>query len=901
MKTAARLLLFVAGAALLSGCVQNTVSMRVASYRLPKQYSDDVRRNIANSANEDELFAFLDTYRKDRRKLEAAAFLVANMPHVDAVSLTATELREHVDLAFRVRKEMPWGGQLTDELFLHYVLPHRVSGEPHERWRSEFYRQLSDTVKDCESMSEAALKVNVWCRLNAKYKASSARDQGPLTTIRRGYGRCEEEMILYVCAARSVGLPARQCYTPRWQHSNSNHAWVEVWADGGWHFLGACEPAATLDSAWFDRPSARAAFVVSTVFGEIQNTDEPVYRRGDGYTMINSTGVYTKTGTLEVFVTDKGRPVPDERVILSVFNFGMFSPIASVPVNEEGRGSIELGPSTVFAAAGSGDRFGYKLVSVRSGETSTVEIDISESEMPKGKFLMTFGTGPTATVAGSRKNRVSIDVDRKSLQGVLQARLNGYKRAVEDYLGTDENPDVMETSFAKALLLSVGNVYEILEAHRQIPDKYRPWLEKYVADMEDKQRLECVSGQIVRDVVTACERRERLAKMGFAYSDEVFEKYVLHNYVYGEHYTFYRDMFPVYDDDELQHGVCRTVDASAWANFIESFIEMLDVVDGNIFGNIMTPPAIFRSGTVTDRGDGLEKIIFFVAAMRASGVPARYDRTWDKVEYFDGQDWRLVKQLSSGQEDETGGEKQKVSVSFEYNGERLSEKQCKYFRAFAFSRFHKDGYFSHVLVDAQYDEDSRSFSTMLAPGSYYVTAAKRNALSEPEVNLIPFEVTDKPLTIHVNLDHSLKRPMPIVRNPRSLEATEARTLEGKTVKIGVASKDTRTVYVFFDTLSEPSTAMMPIIAQAASANAEVRFVGICIADSENDVRKFVESNGISFPVVVDDGSITGKYIPDMTLEANIPSVLVLDSNGAIILWVEGHTLSIGELINKAME
>ena len=60
-------------------------------------------------------------------------------------------------------------------------------------------------------------------------------------------GRCGEESTLAVSAMRSVGIPARQCYVPRWAHCDDNHAWVEVWADGDWHYLGACEPEPVLD------------------------------------------------------------------------------------------------------------------------------------------------------------------------------------------------------------------------------------------------------------------------------------------------------------------------------------------------------------------------------------------------------------------------------------------------------------------------------------------------------------------------------------------------------------------------------------------------------------------------------------------------------------------------------
>ena len=65
------------------------------------------------------------------------------------------------------------------------------------------------------------------------------RTAGPMTMYRSGKGRCGEESTFTVTALRSVGLAARQVYTPRWAHCDDNHAWVEVWVNGEWHFLGA--------------------------------------------------------------------------------------------------------------------------------------------------------------------------------------------------------------------------------------------------------------------------------------------------------------------------------------------------------------------------------------------------------------------------------------------------------------------------------------------------------------------------------------------------------------------------------------------------------------------------------------------------------------------------------------
>lgn len=68
----------------------------------------------------------------------------------------------------------------------------------------------------------------------------------------------EEESVFTVTALRSAGIPARQVYSPRWAHCDDNHAWVEVYVNGGWHFLGACEPEEVLDKGWFTNASSRA-------------------------------------------------------------------------------------------------------------------------------------------------------------------------------------------------------------------------------------------------------------------------------------------------------------------------------------------------------------------------------------------------------------------------------------------------------------------------------------------------------------------------------------------------------------------------------------------------------------------------------------------------------------------
>ena len=161
---------------------------------------------------------FVARYPAGSEEREAARFLADNLPPGDAASLDAADLAENLDYAFLARRSLPWGRQVPFDLFLRYVLPHRVTQERLEPWRREYFSTLAPLLAGSADIRSAALAVNRWCFAQAGFATSSRWDQGPQDTRARGLGRCEELAILFVDAARSVGIPARPCWTPAWRH-----------------------------------------------------------------------------------------------------------------------------------------------------------------------------------------------------------------------------------------------------------------------------------------------------------------------------------------------------------------------------------------------------------------------------------------------------------------------------------------------------------------------------------------------------------------------------------------------------------------------------------------------------------------------------------------------------------
>jgi hypothetical protein len=220
----------------------------------------DVDRALANAGgNRAELQTALTAVPADQRP--GMAFLVANMPDADLKSLSAAFLLSNTELAYRARKEVPWGTDVPEAVFLNDVLPYANVDERRDDWRKEFYDLCRPLVTDCKTPSEAAQKLNreLFPRLQLKYSTErKAPNQSPRESIGQGKASCTGLSIVLADACRAVCVPARLVGTPLWTNKRGNHTWVEIW-DKDWHFTGACEAdPAGLDRGWFVADAARA-------------------------------------------------------------------------------------------------------------------------------------------------------------------------------------------------------------------------------------------------------------------------------------------------------------------------------------------------------------------------------------------------------------------------------------------------------------------------------------------------------------------------------------------------------------------------------------------------------------------------------------------------------------------
>lgn len=370
-----KILLVVAAVLMLISCQRDPHFITDKDYRAEVHNDFEVRNSEFRMLN-----LRLDTLCRAER--EAMEFLYAYMPLSDLADYEPSFYLQQVRYAFKAREEMPWGKDIPEDVFRHFVLVYRVNNENLDTARMVFYRELKERVKDM-TMEEAALEVNHWCHEHVAYRASDSRTSAPLATMKTSLGRCGEESTFAVTALRAVGIPARQCYTPRWAHCDDNHAWVEVYVDGEWKFLGACEPDPRLNMGWFSVPSTRCMMVHTKAFGKYKG-DEEVVKRTGLYSELNLLSHYAPTRKVTVTVQDENGFSVKAQVKFKLYNYAEYYTLATVATDVNGNASLTIGFGDLLIWATDGEKYAFEKLDVREDSTLTITFN-SQSERKEQK------------------------------------------------------------------------------------------------------------------------------------------------------------------------------------------------------------------------------------------------------------------------------------------------------------------------------------------------------------------------------------------------------------------------------------------------------------------------------------------------------------------------------------
>lgn len=376
-------------------------------------------------SNRGELESVLFRYERDGFATAALRFQIVNMPLADLGCVTAEQIAENYELAFAVL-ELPYTQHYDLATWAHYVLPMRVSQEPLEDWRRLFHDELRPGVEDVDTLELAYTKIRPVAD-RCGFKQTQRRDQGPFSTLKSGYGRCEELIIVHVDALRAIGVPARLAYCPYWSHTDNNHAWVELMLDDGKWYCDEVVGDPTRKGGWVMAGCRNASVVVSTCYGlpaergeDVLNWKEAV---GARFCTVNSIGNYRETGRIAFDVPEARRPGAYEYfesddpaelgasvqrsiaggaadsigagaewnahvVTVHVFNFGALRQVARIPLDDMGRAEIELGPGAYIISTSAAVDNPEVWAEVAAGDTLQLAWD--DAEPPAAEYMVVY-------------------------------------------------------------------------------------------------------------------------------------------------------------------------------------------------------------------------------------------------------------------------------------------------------------------------------------------------------------------------------------------------------------------------------------------------------------------------------------------------------------------------------
>jgi len=680
----------------LSGCGQHFITDD--EYRSKVEWDFDER--AYNHLLPDELY--VDTLDLERK--EAMKFLYAYMPYSDLADYTPEYFLNEVDYAFKARREMSWGMKVPEEMFRHFVLVTRVNDESLDTARQYFYHQLKPVVSGM-SMKEAVLEINHWCHERVDYRPSDIRTSSPLATLRTGLGRCGEESTFVVAALRSVGIPARQCYSPAWAHCDDRHAWVEAWIDGDWHYIAACEPEAELEMGGnVTIPASRAMLIHAKAFGRYEGNEEIVHST-PLYAELNVLDRYAKTRVVTaVALTPDGKPVEGVHMKFKIYNYASFFTLADVVTDKNGEASFHTGYGDLLAWATDGkNHYGYAKISARNNGKVEVFMNKSTEDSYMDQIILTPPAADSTRIinpseSARQENQARIDKEnetRNAYRATFVTEAN-----LDHWVMTNEN--LTRTQALELMTLAEGNYEEVskfLNAHTTYCEGL--FLYEYMKSYSDKD---------LRDV-SAAMFEHHLTLYDGSMPEDVYKKGIMPARISTEKITEWRDV----------------------GEFVEPAVDDT----GNYYHCPISPKGVERMKVA----DKQSRDIYYVATMRAHGTPAYLDPATEMIYIYVGEAWCCVgpRELAK---------KKRVVID-------THEK--KYFYDYALQKI-VDGDF--VVMDYENDEkmNAKTAVAQLPKGTYCLMSGQRDAFGTVIVNLETFKVENG-----VSLDLATKGKVSILR------------------------------------------------------------------------------------------------------------------------------------------
>ena len=865
MKQTLTVLLF--GMMLLTGCSTHFISD--SSYR--QRVAEDLatRQDIMEAAGID--LGAMDLKTDER---EAMEFLYAYMPLGDMLNMTPEYYLDHYHMTLRALDEMPWGNKVPEREMRHFVFPIRVNNENLDSSRYVFYEELAPRIRHMD-MRDAVLEVNHWCHEKAIYMPSDVRTSSPLATVKTAYGRCGEESTLLVAALRSVGIPARQVYTPRWAHTDSNHAWVEAWVDGQWCFLGACEPEPVLNLAWFNAPGSRGMLMHTNVIGRYDGPEE-IVQQNLNYTEINVIHNYAPESA-KVYVTvvdETGAPVEGANVNFQIYNYSSFTNVAYKVSDSEGRTWLTAGLGDMMIYAAKDGRFGFAKVSYGKDKEVTIALDKKEfSEIPHMEMEIVPPVEnaqiPDVTPEQAAENLCRLEYE-DSLRNAYVATFFDKSRAMD---------------FAREKGLDPENTARVLVASRGNHPEITSFLAEAVSAGKGARAL---------DLLLSVSEKDLRDTPAYILADHLYNtdpasdvSKVLCPRVDCELLSPYRSVLQGVVPQSLADSVRR--DPALLVDWCRDNLTMHDEISRRYIQ--ILPQRVWE----TRIADKHSREIFFVAMCRSFGVPAWCDPVTASIKYEkDG----VVYDVDFNAEEQVSGPKGKLKLRY---SEIPLLDDPKYRTHFTISKYENGSFKLLNYGKAVWSELFKEPAEMDC-GYYMLVSGSRMSGGNVFADVAFLTIEEGKTTVADLVMRDIKDQIRVIGSFDS----EAKYLTLDRVEKSILETTGRGYFAvaLVDYGTEPTNhAFMDISAAAAELEAWGRPIVVIFA-TEDDCRKF-RAEHFNLPSTVrfgidEGGKIRRMMATEMKLEKNgrLPLIVLADTFNRVVFFSQGYSIGLGDSLVK---
>ncbi len=908
--------------------------------------SNEVRNDFNSrraSLNNDELYSIFNQ-RLTNDERDALTFLYAYMPLGDIACYDGDFFLKNVQTSLQARAEMPWGKIIPDREFRHFVLPVRVNNENLDSSRWVFYNELKPRIQHL-SLYDAVLEVNHWCHEYVTYTPSDSRTSSPLASIKTAYARCGEESTFLVAALRSVGIPARQVYTPRWAHTDDNHAWVEAWVDGKWYFLGACEPEPVLNLGWFNAPASRGMLMHTKVFGKYDGPEE-VMQRTPLFTEINVIDNYAPCSRAEVRVLDQdSNKIEGATVEFKLYNYAEFYTVARKTTDANGTTFLTAGNGDMLVWATHNGKFGYRKLSF--GKDSIIDIvvntipgdyanmaiqncstklvELPEAEGYANSQLSTFNSQldiiPPREWANLPKVTEEQRAENNRRFAYEDSIRNTYIATMFDeteartYVDSQEYKYIEEPyDIARILVASRGNHATILEFLERIDG----------IEIGDKADfLLNLSAKDLRDITT------EVINNHFEFFDSIasrqpasytcISRYIRNPRVANEMLTPYRSFFrnEISQDDREKY----LNDPMLLVDWVRKNIKIDPQC--NLGGAPIQPMGVWKARTA----DARSRDIFFVALARSLDIPARIDEVTGKVQLVDpisNKHKIITTDINFESEEQITTPQGTLVATFEPT---KTQSDPKYYYHFSISKIDDNAQLQLLNYDEGESgmEQGAAWSNLLKDGTnldcgnYLMVTGSRLAnggvLAEMNfftikenqtttTELVMRQSTDQVQVIGSFNSESLYKKCEIQEN------SEFSTLNSQ---LSILSTTGRGYYIIgiIGNGDEPTNhALRDIISVTDQLNGWGRSVILLSPNADaaqktfsSDLLSTLNSKLSTLTCGIDiDGSIQSQIVREMKLQNAeiLPIFIIADTFNRVVFCSQGYTIGLGEQLIKTI-